>query len=92
MLAIRYPDECGILLLWRLFKRRSNRNFLFVYSDANSEVRVWDVFPMTLSVSDPLTHNPTHNRKLLDGDNGAARKQMLLIWGYKPSNGVENGR
>lgn len=65
---------------------------LFVYSDANSEVRVWDVLPMTLSVSDPLTHNPTHNRKLLDGDNGAARKQMLLILEYKPSNGAENGR
>ena len=65
---------------------------LFVYSDANSEVRVWDVLPMTLSVSDPLTHNPTHNRKLLDGSNGTARKQMLLILGYKPSNGAENGR
>lgn len=92
MLAIRYPDECDILLLRRLFKRRSNKNFLFVYSDANSEVRAWAAPPMTLSVSDPLTHNPTHNRKLLSGNNGAARKQMLLILGYKPSNGAENGR
>ena len=65
---------------------------VFVYSDENSEVRAWAAPPMALSVSGPLTHNPTHNRKLLDGDNGAVRKQMLLISEYKPSNGAENGR